>query len=201
MNHSSSHRMASLNGSLDGFTSSWKTDWSKCCLCQTHNKNEELKSPPIHYSCSNERDGYFMIATNLPLFQIINVLPIVLDPSRLSYGGGIEDTLGRNKAKYDQSCRLMFNNCKLERTRKRTSSTDNQPDEGHIKIRRTSLEGRESWCSLCEKESPASEIKQAMTIQLNERVNDCARLLNDGRLLAKIKWSGCCGKRAITPHV
>ena len=25
-----------------------------------------------------------------------------------------------------------------------------------------------------------------MTMQLNERVNDCARLLNDGRLLAKL---------------
>ena len=80
----------------------------------------------------------------------------------------------------------MFNNSNLERARKRTSSTNNQPDEGHIKIRRTSLEGRESWCFLCEKESPASEIRQAMTMQLNERVNDCARLLNDGRLLAKL---------------
>ena len=34
-----------------------------------------------------------MIATNLQLFQAINALPIVLDPSRLSDGGGIEDTL------------------------------------------------------------------------------------------------------------
>ena len=91
--------MASLNGLLDGSTSSWKTDWSKCCLCQTHNKNEKLKSPPIHYSCSNERDGYFMIATNIPLFQIINALPIVLDPSRLNDGGGIEDTLRKKQGK------------------------------------------------------------------------------------------------------
>ena len=162
--------MASLNV-LDGSTSSWETDWSKCCLCQTHNKNKELKSPPIHYSCSNERDGCFMIATNLPLFQIINTLSIVLDPSRLNDGDGIEDTLRRNKAKYHQSCRLkllllllllllkafilrlisiaskahniMFNNSKLERARKRTSSTNKQPDEGHIKIRKSSLEGRE----------------------------------------------------------
>ena len=56
----------------------------------------------------------------------------------------------------------------------------------NIKIRRTSLEGRESSCFLCEKESPASEMRQAMTMQLNERVNDCDRLLNDGRLLAKL---------------
>ena len=178
--------MASLDGSLDGSTSSWKTDWRTCCLCQTNNKNEELKSPSIHYSCSNKCDGYSMIATNLPLFQTINVLPIVLDPSRLNDGDGIEDTLKRNKAKYHQSCRLMFNNSKLERARKRTSSTNNQLDEGHIKIQRNNPEGRQSWCFLCEKESPASEIRQAMTMQLNKRVSDCARLLNDEMLLAKL---------------
>ena len=77
------------------------------------------------------------------------------------------------------------------------SSTNNQPDEGHIKIRRTNLEGRESWYFSCEKESPASEIRQAMTMQLNERVNDCARLLNDERLLARLSGrdvvAQCCG--------
>ena len=95
---------------------------------------------------------------------------------------GIEDTLRRNKAKYHQSCQLMFNNTKLERARKRISSTNNQPDQGHIKIRRT----RELWCFLCEKESPATEIRQAMTMLLNERVNNCARLLNVGRILEKL---------------
>ena len=111
---------------------------------------------------------------------------------------GIEDTLRRNKAKYHQSCQLIFDNTKLERARKRISSTNNQPDQGHIKIRRT----RESWCFLCEKESPATEIRQAMTMLLNERVKNCARLLNVGRLLEKTKWSGCCGTRAeVSPHM
>ena len=67
----------------------------------THNKNEELRSPPIHYSCSNERDCYFMIAANFSLFQIINALPIVLYPSRLNDGDRIEDTLRRYKARYN----------------------------------------------------------------------------------------------------
>ena len=121
-----------------------------------------------------------MIVTNLPLFQTINALPIVLDPSRLNDSGGIEDTLKRNKVKYHQNCPTMFYNTKLERARKRASSTNNQPDEGHIKIRRTSLEGWESGCFLCGKESPASEIRQAMTMQLS------VRLLNAGRLSAKL---------------
>jgi len=31
-----------------------------------------------------------MTATNIPLFQVINHLPIILDPIRLDEGGGIE---------------------------------------------------------------------------------------------------------------
>lgn len=34
-------------------------------------------------------------------------------------GGGTEKTLSRNKEQYDQRCRLMFNNTKLETARKK----------------------------------------------------------------------------------
>ena len=66
-----------------------------------------------------------MLATNIPLFQAINLLPFIFDPSRLSEGDGIEATLCKNSAnlcknsaKYHQSCRLLFNNTKLQRAQK-----------------------------------------------------------------------------------
>ena len=37
---------------------------------------------------------------------------------------------------------------------------------------------------LCEKENQTSELRQAMTMQLDKRLNECARNLNDGKLLA-----------------
>jgi hypothetical protein len=37
-----------------------------------------------------------------PRFQAINQLPIILDPIRLDEGGGSEETLRRNIAKYHQ---------------------------------------------------------------------------------------------------
>ena len=156
-----------------------KTDWRKCCLCQTDTK-EELKSPPTRYECSS--DGYSMIAKNLPQFQAIHQLPIRLDPSRLDEGGGIEDTLRRNSAKYHQNCRKMFDSYKLERATKRAAEIQNDPGEGHSKMRRTSMEVQR--CFLCEKIQPKSKLRQAMTMQLNERLNECARNLNDGKLLA-----------------
>ena len=45
---------------------------------------------------------------------------------------------------------------------------------------------KQSVCFLCEKEAPKSSLRQAMTMQLNRRVNECAQNLNDGKLLAKL---------------
>jgi len=164
----------------------WQTDWSKCCLCQ-EDKSEDLKSPPTHYSC--DRDGYRMIATNLPLFHAINALPVALDPARLDEGDSIEDTVRKRKARYHQSCRYLFNNTKLERARRRrsdTQSTSSQSGENYTKRERSNHEGPNSECFLCEQEAPTSELRHAMTMQLNRKLNECAKTLNDGRLLAKL---------------
>lgn len=69
----------------------WKTDWSKCCLCQQE-KNEDLKSP-VTNPTKRETDGYTNITTNIYLFVAINALLIVLDPAQLNEGGGREETL------------------------------------------------------------------------------------------------------------
>ena len=118
-----------------------QTDWNKCCLCRTEKKGEDLKSPPTHHSCIKDNDGYYLIATNIPLFQGIDQLPIILDLIILDEGGGIEEASRRNNGKYHQNCRLLFNNTKLERTRKTSTSSNISSYDGKNKIRRTSIEG------------------------------------------------------------
>ena len=56
---------------LNVLASPTATDWSKCCPFQTE-KEEELKSPPTRYEAKLDRDGYVMIARNVPLFKDIN---------------------------------------------------------------------------------------------------------------------------------
>jgi hypothetical protein len=58
-----------------------QTDWNKYCLCRAEKKGEDLKSPPTHYSCSKDNDGYYLIATHIPFFQAINQLSIVVAPA------------------------------------------------------------------------------------------------------------------------
>ena len=99
---------------------SWKTDWSKCCLCQEDTK-EDLKCPPTRYTL--EQNGYKMIGENIPLFHQMNEMPIKFDPARLDEGNGIEETLKKNNAQYHLSCRKLFNKTKLDRASKRSAKS------------------------------------------------------------------------------
>ena len=159
-----------------------KTDWNKCFLCQSDKKGEDLRSPSPG---SKEKDGYSKLATNIPLFQTINQLPIIMDTSRLDEGDGIEATLRRNNAKYHENCRQMFSNCKLERARKRAASAEGSSEESRSKVRRASLQPQQ--CFLCDEDVASAPDKRAgMTMTLNERLKECAKTLSDGKLLARL---------------
>ena len=144
-------------------------------------KNEALIPPPSTHKVPGH-DGYAILATNIPLFNEINALPLAVDPARLDEGGGIEATLRRNGAKYHTNCCLAFNNTKLDRAKKR-HSCGGKTDGGHAK-QRTSLDGQ--TCIMCEKTSPESDLRQVLTMTLDKRLHDCAQTLNDGVLLAQL---------------
>ena len=128
-----------------------------------------------------------MIATNVPLFHTLNEMPLVLDRARLDEGGGIEETLKKNKAQYHQSCRCQFQNYRLERARKRQPSTgSSQSIDGCIKLRRTSHAIGQPECFVCDEEEPKSDLRQVMTMNLDKRLNDWAQTLNDDKRMAKL---------------
>lgn len=165
-----------------------KTDWRKCCLCQQE-KSEPLISPPTKYQ--KEQDGYMNIAENVPLFHEINALPIPLDPRRLDEGGGVEETLRKNKAKYHKDCRLLFSNYKLERARnqklgkdKKKRGTTGEDGPKSCKIPRSCPNF--SVCFLCEEEKSTSTLRQVMTMKLSYRLKEVAMTLNDGKLLSRL---------------
>ena len=137
-------------------------------------------SPLRSFQREQDYAGYTNIANNVPLFHAINIMPIPLNLARLDEGGGIEETLMRNRAKNHQSCRLLFN-------KRATASTSTCREENRSKRQRTSDPPKPSSVYfLCEEEAETSTLRQAMTMQLNERLNECARTLNDGLFLAKL---------------
>lgn len=158
------------------------TDWTKCCICQL-DKKEDLKSPQTNPVKKGD-DGYVTMARNIPRFQSLHQLPINIDPARLDEGGGIEETLRRNKAHYHETCRLLFNNTNLQRAEKRSTPAATRNEGGRSNIPRKAQEKKKIECFLCE--TQGDELREAMTMKVNMRINECARTLNDGKLLAKL---------------
>jgi len=163
---------------------SWQTDWAKCCLCQV-DKKECLMSPLLNPT-KRVDDGYSQLGRNIPRFYSVNQLPINLDPARFDDGTGIEETLRSNKAQYHNSCRTLFNNTKLQRAERRSmpATDEDGSSSSSSKVPRRSQVPETAECFLCEEEG--SDLKEAMTMKLDKRLNECAKNLSDGKLLAKL---------------
>ena len=112
-----------------------------------------------------------------------------MDIKRLDDGSGIENTLRLNNAKYHNTCRLMFNNSKLERVRKRRGPPrSDEPEAGPGRFTRRSVDtvpDIKIICFFCEKDIIGSD-RNAMTKKLYERLNDCTELLEDKKLINKL---------------
>ena len=74
-----------------------------------------------------------------------------MDIKRLDDGSGIENTLRPNNAKYHNTCRLMFNNSKLERAKKRrrVSQRSFKPEAGPSTFTRRSFDTVSGIKAIC----------------------------------------------------
>jgi hypothetical protein len=174
------------------FVCSGEADWSKCFICQ-EDKHGALKSPPMKIDLA--KSGYRTLSKNIPEFAKINEMPNPPDIRRIDEGDGIEAALLKNEAKYHESCRLMFNNTKLQRAQKRHQHPDTSLSDvpSSFKFTRKSstapTEERSlhlEECFICEKQTSRSELREAMTMQLNTIHHQCAHNLQDQNLLAKL---------------
>ena len=130
---------------------SWNTDWAKCYLYQMDTK--ECLISPRSNPTKGADDGYGLLAKNIPQFHSVNQLPIKLDPARLDDGSGIKETLKTNQAQYHVSCRILFNNTKLQRAQKRKRPTgDGDESISSNKVPRRSSTRQKAECFLCEEE-------------------------------------------------
>ena len=69
---------------------------------------------------------------------------------RLDDGSEIENTLSPNNAKYHNTCRLMFNNSKLERAKnRRVSQRSYEPEAGPSTFTRRSIDTVSGINAIC----------------------------------------------------
>lgn len=129
-------------------------------------KDETLISPLSSLQRKQDNAEYNKITLNVPLFHDLNDMSVPVNPAWLDEGAGIETALIRNKERYDNSCRLLFNNTKLRRTCKRAVSPSTSGTEEKCGKIQRSFDDPEVQCFLCEKVDEISKYRRAMTMQL-----------------------------------
>ncbi len=118
------------------------TSTSTHTICQEE-KSESLTSP----SKSKRKDsgsGYSSLAANLIRFSELGQLPGTLQLERLNEGYGIEAAMVANNALYHQTCKLKYNNTKLQRAEKRTLMTEGEIHDVPDACKRTRFHSRSS---------------------------------------------------------
>ena len=178
--------MASLLVDTDG-----ATNWQECCLCQKPNSGK-LTDP--------SGGGYVTLATNIPQFYNLNCMPIPFDPKRLDEGCGILKTLQCNKAVYHETCRLKFNNSKLNRKRKSPDVEEDNDESCSVKFTRSNTSKQDSAqsireCFICDEKEPIKELRQCTSSSLHQIVKRCATNLLDDKLLVKLSSGDIVAQR------
>ena len=171
-------------------------DWGKCIICQK-TKHESLQCP----ANSTRKDpgiGYSTFIKAVKEFKEIGItVTQFLDETKHD----IENVLLENKASWQKSCRDIYNSTKLERAKKKRKQADVEEEEkgcdadgsetaqsSPIKSRRslTHFDPKILQCFFCEKNDFASNLRYASTLELDKKVRECAILLNDSKLIAKL---------------
>ena len=81
---------------------------------------------------------------------------------------------------------MLFNKTKLQRVqkRKRPTGDGDESNSSSNKVPRRGSAPQKPECFLCEEEG--AKVREAMTMKLNKKVNECAKMISDGKLLAKL---------------
>ena len=108
-------------------------DWNKCCLCQTE-REKNRKFPLGSCKSDNDADGYTSIEISLSPKQPGESAAKYFRARHIRPGKKYRKTVLKDKAKYHETCRLLFNDNKLVKARIRCRTTEERvEDVGHQK--------------------------------------------------------------------
>ena len=89
-------------------------------LCQECTTKTDLECP-ARLTKGSVGSGYKTLAKHLTEFQLLGYMPMNLNIERLDDGDGIEATMTRHQACWHKTCRLKFNQTKLNRLAKKVT--------------------------------------------------------------------------------
>ena len=163
-------------------------DWELCVLCQ--GETAELLQCPAVSKRQDAGVGYISLSNNLIEFSELGELGQHVDLRRLDEGEGIIAALTNHQAKWHKSCRIKYNNTKLQRVLKRKHSLEEPGPSTRTPPKRTRsnvphVDSAPDMCFFCHLDL-GSEYHQAATLELDQRVCQAAEFLDNTTLLAQL---------------
>lgn len=184
-------------------------DWNVCVLCQQQTR-ECLVDPSNSLRKGNDI-GYESLANILPEFHKLGELPRHLVLSSIDNGCELTAALKTKSAKWHKSCRAAFSERELVRktanAKKRLasealcsegSSNGTEIDHDEVLIDRkkvctrsecdseNTLRAKIPTCFFCDLPAGSHNLHDVTTLAMGEKVEECALVLSDNRLLAKL---------------
>lgn len=111
-----------------------------------------------------------------------------IDIERLDDGDGIEATMMKHHASWHKTCRLKFNETKLQRLQNK-STDEGKASASSAMLTRSSLgkvDLKDALCFLCDEPAGSEGLHEASTYDIDMKVRRCAMELEDTALLAKL---------------
>lgn len=161
------------------------TNWELCALCQED--TGDVLQCPVNSTKAPIGSGYKSLAEHLVKFQELGQMPIEVDMNRLDEGNGIEATLKAHSASWHKSCRLKFNQTKLERLQKKQADQNSNTSSAvHTRGSQSSVKVSDCVCFFCEKPGGLFGLHEVSTKEVDWKVRKCALELEDTNLIAKL---------------
>ncbi|MGH0137981.1 UNVERIFIED_CONTAM: hypothetical protein FKN15_068919 [Acipenser sinensis] len=161
------------------------TNWELCVLCQKE-AGEAVQCPAKSTKAPID-STYKSLAGHLSQFQELGHMPMDIDPERLNDGDGMEATMMTDLAGWHKTCRLKFNQRKLELQRKsREERKAGTSSAVHTLSKHGNIDLTEPICFLCDEPAGSAGLYQASTNDIDLKFQRCAMELQDTALLAKL---------------
>ena len=165
------------------------TNWDLCVFCQKNTK--AALECPVRSSKPPIGIGYVHVslANQLIQFDSHGQLPFEIDIERLDDGEGIEATLMKHCACWHKTCRLKFNQTKLDRLNKKEKHESIPTMSQGVQTRSSTdaIDAKNEICFFCgEPPEPDEPFHHVSTYDLDKKIRQCALELEDTALLAKL---------------
>ena len=124
-------------------------NWELCVLCQ--DEDAEPLQCPARSTKASIGSAYSSLANHIMQFQQLGSMPIDINIERLDDGDDIEATFATHVARWHKSCRLKFNQTKLDRLQKKSSETSKAGTSATMNRRSShyKIDLKEPICFLC----------------------------------------------------